>query len=43
MSIALGWLGGVVTVVQMWLLAHIIAEVFLNGADLAAVGYAVNG
>jgi ATP-binding cassette subfamily C protein CydD len=36
-SVALGWLGGVVTVVQAWLLAHIIAEVFLGGADRAAV------
>lgn len=32
-SVVLGWVGGVVTVVQAWLLAHIIAEVFLAGAD----------
>lgn len=32
-----GWLGGIATVVQAWLLAHIIAEVFLAGADRAAV------
>jgi len=37
LSVAFGWLGGVVTVVQAWLLAHIIAEVFLGGADRAAV------
>ena len=37
MGVAFGWLGGVVTVVQMWLLAHIIAGVFLGGADRAAV------
>jgi ATP-binding cassette, subfamily C, bacterial CydD len=37
LSVALGWLGGVVTVVQAWLLAHIIAEVFLGGANRAAV------
>jgi ATP-binding cassette subfamily C protein CydD len=37
LSIAFGWLGGVVTVVQAWLLAHIIADVFLGGADRAAV------
>jgi len=36
-SVVLSWLGGVVTVVQAWLLAHIIAEVFLEGADRAAV------
>lgn len=36
-SVGLGWLGGVVTVVQAWLLAHIIAEVFLGGADRTAV------
>lgn len=36
-SVALGWLGGVVTVVQAWLLAHVIAEVFLAGADRAEV------
>ncbi len=36
-SVALGWLGGVVTVVQAWLLAHIIAEVFLKGANRTAV------
>mgnify|MGYP001815224426 FL=1 len=36
-SLAFGWLGGVVTVVQAWLLAHIIAAVFLSGADRAAV------
>jgi ATP-binding cassette subfamily C protein CydD len=36
-SVAFGWIGGVVTVVQAWLLAHIIAEVFLGGADRAAV------
>lgn len=36
-SIAFGWLGGVVTVIQAWLLAHIIAAVFLAGADRAAV------
>ena len=37
LSVAFGWLAGVVTVVQAWLLAHIIAEVFLGGADRAAV------
>jgi len=37
LSVAFGWFGGVVTVVQAWLLAHIIAEVFLGGADRAAV------
>ena len=36
-SVALGWLGGVVTVVQAWLLAHIIARAFIGGADRAAV------
>ena len=36
-SISFGWLGGVVTVVQAWLLAHIIAEVFIAGANRAAV------
>jgi len=40
-SVACGWLGGVVTVVQAWLLAHIIAEVFLAGADRAAVAPAL--
>jgi len=34
-SIVLGWLGGVITVVQAWLLAHIIAEVFIGGAGRA--------
>ena len=28
-SVVFGWLGGVITVVQAWLLAHIIAEVFI--------------
>ncbi len=37
LSVTFGWLGGVATVVQAWLLAHIIAEVFLGGADRAAV------
>lgn len=37
LSVAFGWLGGVATVVQAWLLAHIVAEVFLGGADRAAV------
>jgi len=37
MSVVFGWLGGVVTVVQAWLLAHVIAEVFIGGADRAAV------
>jgi thiol reductant ABC exporter CydD subunit len=36
-GVAVGWLGGVATVVQAWLLARIIAEVFLAGADRAAV------
>lgn len=36
-SVVCGWLGGVVTVIQAWLLAHVIAEVFLGGADRAAV------
>ncbi len=36
-SVALGWLGGVVTVVQAWLLAHIISEVFMEGANRTAV------
>jgi len=36
-SVAFGWLGGVVTVVQAWLLAHIIARVFIGGADLVAM------
>ncbi|MCU0305395.1 MAG: thiol reductant ABC exporter subunit CydD [Thermoanaerobaculales bacterium] len=36
-SVLAGWLGGVVTVVQAWLLARVIAEVFLAGADRAAV------
>ncbi len=35
--VACGWAGGVVTVVQAWLLAHIIAEVFIGGADRTAV------
>jgi len=37
LSVAFGWMGGVVTVIQAWLLAHIVAEVFLGGADRAAV------
>jgi len=40
-SVAFGWLGGVITVVQAWLLAHIIAEVFIAGADRAAVAPAL--
>lgn len=32
-AVSLGALGGVATVVQAWLLAHIISEVFLNGAS----------
>jgi len=36
-SVGFGWLGGVVTVVQAWLLAHVIAAVFLDGADRGAV------
>lgn len=36
-GVGFGWLGGVVTVVQAWLLAHIIAEVFIGGADRSAV------
>jgi ATP-binding cassette subfamily C protein CydD len=37
LSVTFGWLGGVVTVIQAWLLAHIIAVVFLGGADRASV------
>jgi len=36
-AVFLGALGGVATVAQMWLLAHIIAEVFLSGADIEQV------
>jgi ATP-binding cassette subfamily C protein CydD len=36
-SVAFGWLGGVVTVIQAWLLAHVIAVVFLGGADRLTV------
>lgn len=36
-AVLLGALGGVATVVQMWLLAHIIADVFLAGAGLEEV------
>lgn len=42
-SVVFGWLGGVVTVVQAWLLAHIIAEVFLGGADRGAVTTPLGG
>ncbi len=34
-AVALGGLGGAVTVVQAWLLAHVIASVFINGAGRA--------
>lgn len=42
-AVILGWLGGVVTVVQAWLLAHVIAEVFVAGADRNAVASALTG
>ena len=32
-AVSLGALGGVATVVQAWLLAHIISEIFLSGAN----------
>jgi len=36
-AVLLGASGGVATVAQMWLLAHIIAEVLLSGADIGRV------
>lgn len=42
-SVVSGWLGGVVTVIQAWLLAHVIAEVFLAGADRAVMMPSLGG